>query len=99
MEVDVKQEVKQEVVAKVDAKTQKKIEKQQKQEAILKSNIEQWDPQKDTKISGDPYKTLFVGRLVLKFYFIFYYLFIIIIIFMSFFFSTLFRVMRQRNLN
>lgn len=40
-----------------------KKEKQQKNKEQLAAAIESWDPHSDPQVRGDPYKTLFVGRL------------------------------------
>ncbi|RKP26091.1 hypothetical protein SYNPS1DRAFT_2267, partial [Syncephalis pseudoplumigaleata] len=45
------------------ARLRKRAEKLVQHEKKLKEQLEQWDPHKDPRASGDPYKTLFIGRL------------------------------------
>lgn len=40
-----------------------KLERQQKCSEGLKNNLSTWDPENDPHVTGDPFKTLFVGRL------------------------------------
>ena len=41
-------------------------ERKEKAEAEIKKQLEKWSPMEDPKIQGDPYKTMFVARLVRK---------------------------------
>ncbi|KAF9195587.1 hypothetical protein BGZ50_004186 [Haplosporangium sp. Z 11] len=46
-----------------ERKKQKLEERKRKSEEALKAGLESWDPNKDEKIVGDPYKTLHISRL------------------------------------
>ncbi|KAI8052438.1 U1 small nuclear ribonucleoprotein of 70kDa MW N terminal-domain-containing protein [Syncephalis plumigaleata] len=45
------------------ARLRRRAEKLANNEKKIKAQAEHWDPHKDAKASGDPYKTLFIGRL------------------------------------
>ncbi|CAG8463271.1 11680_t:CDS:2 [Ambispora gerdemannii] len=48
----------------VEEKKKRKLEeKKQKAENAIKKGLEEWDPNKDMNVTGDPYKTLFVARM------------------------------------
>ncbi|KAK9809948.1 hypothetical protein WJX72_002268 [[Myrmecia] bisecta] len=49
--------------SKVEKKTRLTIEKVHKAEEQIEEGLKEWDPTKDPTIEGDPFKTLFVGRL------------------------------------
>ncbi|RIB23915.1 U1 small nuclear ribonucleo protein of 70kDa MW N terminal-domain-containing protein, partial [Gigaspora rosea] len=46
-----------------EKKKRKAIEKKQKSEEAIKKGLEEWDPNKDENVTGDPFKTLFVARM------------------------------------
>ncbi|CAG8554623.1 14680_t:CDS:2 [Ambispora leptoticha] len=48
----------------IEEKKKRKLEeKKQKAEESIKKGLEEWDPNKDMNVTGDPYKTLFVARM------------------------------------
>ncbi|KAG0231209.1 hypothetical protein BGW41_002237 [Actinomortierella wolfii] len=46
-----------------ERKKQKMAEKKALHEERIKKGLEEWDPNADPKVGGDPYKTLFISRL------------------------------------
>ncbi|KAF9933843.1 hypothetical protein FBU30_004239 [Linnemannia zychae] len=46
-----------------ERKKQKLEERKKKSDEALKKGLEEWDPNKDEKVVGDPYKTLHISRL------------------------------------
>ncbi|KAF9143714.1 hypothetical protein BGX30_014963 [Mortierella sp. GBA39] len=46
-----------------ERKKRKLEERKKKSDEALKSGLEEWDPNKDEKVVGDPYKTLHISRL------------------------------------
>ncbi|KAK3822383.1 MAG: hypothetical protein J3R72DRAFT_426837 [Linnemannia gamsii] len=46
-----------------ERKKQKLLERQRKSDEALKTGLDEWDPNKDEKVVGDPYKTLHISRL------------------------------------
>ncbi|CAG8548940.1 7491_t:CDS:2, partial [Paraglomus occultum] len=48
----------------VEEKKKRKLEEKKKRvEEAIKKGLEEWDPNKDENVTGDPYKTLFVARM------------------------------------
>ncbi|CAG8474615.1 975_t:CDS:2 [Diversispora eburnea] len=48
----------------VEEKKKRKLEeKKQKAEEAVKKGLEEWEPNKDDNVTGDPFKTLFVARM------------------------------------
>ncbi|GET56956.1 U1 small nuclear ribonucleoprotein 70 kDa isoform X1 [Rhizophagus irregularis DAOM 181602=DAOM 197198] len=46
-----------------EKKKRKLAEKKKKAEEAIKKGLEEWDPNKDENVTGDPFKTLFVARM------------------------------------
>eukprot|EP01114_Cavostelium_apophysatum_P007306 TRINITY_DN1937_c0_g1_i1.p1 TRINITY_DN1937_c0_g1~~TRINITY_DN1937_c0_g1_i1.p1 ORF type:complete len:211 (-),score=45.84 TRINITY_DN1937_c0_g1_i1:590-1222(-) len=48
---------------KKERKKAKAVEKITKHKQVLEEKVKEWDPNKDTKATGDPYRTLFVAKI------------------------------------
>lgn len=51
------------VPTRIEKKVAIRKQKAEQNKELIKQTLESWDPNKDPNIEGDPYKTLFVGKL------------------------------------